>query len=128
MERELMRKQMESIRAELNILDSERAVLEDLLKGYESWFRLHPENGTDPAMQLPLQSISFRDGVLEVLRQARGEPLHVKEIWRRMQSLGITSSSKRPENFVALYTKRIPGMEKVAPATFRLLLEEREAN
>ena len=126
MERELMREQMESIRAELNTLDSERAVLEDLLKGYESWFRLHSKNGTEPSLQLPLQSMSFRDGVSEVLRQARGEPLHVKEIWRRMQSLGVKSSSKRPDNFVALYTNRITGMEKVAPATFRLRLEEGE--
>ena len=126
MERDLMRQQMESIRAELNVLDSEREVLEDLLRGYESWFRLHPDSGVCLSRQLPFESISFKEGLLEVLRQARGQPLHAKEIWHRMSVLGVTSNARRPEGFVSMHANKIEGIEKVAPATFRLQIEERE--
>lgn len=122
-----MRKQMESIRSELNVLDSEREVLENLLTGYESWFRLHPDSGACLSRQLPLTSMSFKDGLLEVLRQARGQPLHAKEIWHRMNAMGVTSNAKRPEGFVSMHANKIEGIEKIAPATFRMHIEEREA-
>lgn len=126
MERELMRRQMESVRSELNRVDAEREVLEGLLKAYESWFRIHPENGANPPAtppQLPLEGISFKDGLLSVLQQSRGEPLHVKEIWHRMREMGVSSNAKRPEGFVSMHANRIEGVEKVGPATFRMPIE-----
>ena len=125
MDRETMRRQMESVRSELNKLDSEREVLESLLKAYEGWFRIHPENGINPTTttQLPLEGISFKDGLLEVLHQSRGEPLHVKEIWHRMKVIGVSSNAKRPEGFVSMHANRIEGVEKVGPATFRMKIE-----
>ena len=126
MERDLMRKQMESVRSELNRVEAEREVLEGLLKAYEGWFRLHPENGTNPPTippQLPLESISFKEGLLAVLRQSRGEPLHVKEIWHRMRALGVTSNAKRPEGFVSMHANKMDEVEKVAAATFRLRVD-----
>ena len=126
MERELMRRQMESVRSELNRVDADREVLEGLLKAHESWFRIHPENGANPPTtppQLPLEGISFKEGLLAVLRQSRGEPLHVKEIWHRMREMGVSSNAKRPEGFVSMHANKMDEVEKVEAATFRLKID-----
>ena len=129
MDRDAMRIQMETIRDELNRLDAERAVLDALLRDYEAWFRVRPENGVTPQRQLPLGVpgrggkpkglVSFRKGTLTVLQQARGEPLVDEEIWHRMQDMGVKSDSKNPLGFVNLVAGRSEDVEKVASRTWR---------
>jgi hypothetical protein len=130
MNKEAMRKQMEDIRDELNRLDSQRVALEQILRGYEAWFRAFPENGAQPHQQLTLPvsgrggatkgAMSFRNGFIEVLKQARGEPLTDEEIWRRMQEKGVKSDARRPLGIVALTAKRHSNqVEMVAVKTWR---------
>jgi hypothetical protein len=130
MNKEAMRKQMEDVRDELNRLDSQRVALEQILRGYEAWFRAFPENGGRPHQQLTLPvsgrgkatkgTMSFRNGFAEVLKQARGEPLTDEEIWRRMQDKGVKSDAKRPLGIVALTARRLPDdVEMVAARTWR---------
>lgn len=126
MDKAAMREHMEAIRAELTRIEGEQEALREMLHGYERWFRLHSENGTQQLEMAvgvrgrrPKGTISFREGVRNVLRQARGEPLGDSEIWTRMQSLGVESDAKNPVGFVGLAVKRLPEVEKVAARTFR---------
>ena len=129
MNRDAMLQHMEEVRAELNILDQQRDALETLLRGYEVWLKAFPESGAKLQRQLrlgvpgrggaPLGSVSFRKGLMEVMRQARGEPLIDDEIWRRMQALGVKSQSKHPQGFIGLWAGRLDPMEKVAARTWR---------
>lgn len=125
MNQETMRSQMEEVRDELNRLDAQRAALETILRGYETFLRATSANGVKHTRQLagrggePKGSISFRRGVIEVIRQARGEPLHAKIIWERMQEMGVESASKQPVGFIGLTARRVEEIEKLRPNTFR---------
>lgn len=129
MNQETMRTQMEEVREELNRLDAQKAALETILRGYETFLRATSANGVKQTRQLalgvpgrggePKGSISFRKGVIEVIRQARGEPLHAKVIWERMQEMGVRSATKQPGGFIGLTAKRVNEIEKSAPNTFR---------
>jgi hypothetical protein len=129
MNKDAMRKQMEDVRDELNRLDGQRVALEQILRGYEAWFRSLPENGTRSQHQLKLPvggrggatkgSIGIQNAFKEVLKQARGEPLPNAEIWLRMQEKGAKSDAKRPLGIIDLIGKRVPEAEKVAVRTWR---------
>lgn len=120
---------MENVREELNRLDAQRAALDAILRGYELLERTTSENGVKQTRQLSLGvpgrggevqgSISFSKGLVEVIQQARGEPLHAKVIWERMQEIGVKSKAKRPMGFVSLVAGKYSEIEKAGASTFR---------
>ena len=130
MDREIMRQELELVRGELVSLDEQRVALEKLLRAYEGWLRAFPENGAlQPQGRLPLPvsgrggktkgTISFNNGFIEVVRQARGEPLYAPELWRRMQEIGVRSDAKNPLGIIAFTAKRFQDVAKVGPRTWR---------
>ncbi len=64
-------------------------------------------------------AISFKKGTAEVLKQARGEALHAKDIWERMQAMGVRSNAKNPVGWVNRETGKHPNIEKDGPKTWR---------
>ena len=132
-----VRQQLDEVKKEFERNEEEKEVLLTLLKGYEGWLRLHgASNGRASTIQLaaspekrrggrPKGVIGFQKGEEQVLREARGEPLHAEEIWIRMQKLGVKSDAKNPLGLVTLTAKRLP-VEKVAPRTFRWAEAESE--
>jgi len=69
--------------------------------------------------------MGFRVGVARVLQDASDQPLERKEIWKRMQAIGIKSRSKNPLGWVDWMAKQIHA-EKVAPHTWRWQAKEAE--
>lgn len=132
MESQLIRQRLREAYADLEKIEERREALTSIVKGYESLLRLDGPPDPDPPQQtLPLPtpgpakgSVSFRAAVQQVLREARGQPLHVKEIYKRAQSLGAASAAKDPVRITDLmiYSLRsrnkLP-IEKTAPATYR---------
>jgi hypothetical protein len=62
--------------------------------------------------------------VVDVLKEARGEPLHVKEIWRRVSAKGAKTAAKSPLGAIDLTCYSIlkyhpKALEKVRPRTWR---------
>lgn len=127
MNEKTVRDHMETIRARLRQLDTERDVLGTLLKGYEGWLRVYINGGTPS--QLPLQAMrstiqgkmSIRRAVIQVLKDARGEPLHCKEIWRRAQEIGAKSKAKNPIAAIDFTGYTLPEIKKVAPRTWKYI-------
>ena len=69
--------------------------------------------------------ISFKKAIVKVLQEANGEPLNTKEIWRRMQNLGVKSNSKEPTAWINRLSKDV-GAEKVAPQMWRWRIQPPE--
>lgn len=130
-----IRKQLEEVRVALKSNEDEHTVLESLLKGYEGWLRLR--GGANGATQLslpplivpakkrgrgPKGTISFRQAVLTVVREARGEPLHVREILARTKKMGAITAAKDPFAITDLMSyslmKAGEPMKKVAGRTW----------
>jgi hypothetical protein len=129
-----VRAQLDEIRYALQQNGEEREALLSLLKGYESWLRLHPE--AEKQMSLPLAQVptparketpivgttSLRGAVLRILKEAHGEPLQTREILRRALELGARSGSTNPQGAVDLLcyslVKSHP-VVKVGPRTWR---------
>lgn len=121
MDETTVRENLQEVRTRLAHIDEERDVLLSLIKGYEGLIRLQAASNGD-ARQIPmvadddrptrgpkpLGSVSLRAACVRVLREARGEPLHVKEIWMRAQILGAKTRSKNPHGVVELTCKGIP--------------------
>lgn len=87
---------------------------------------LSPVAPTDPASppQRPGKgALSFRQGLLRVLRDAHGEPLPAAEIVRRAATLGAQTTARDPARIadLSLWTFRRDGepVEKTAPRTWR---------
>lgn len=128
MDRAKNREQMEAIRSELTHLEEQKEALAVMLQSYERWFRVNPENGRRPR-QLPLGrggrgvapkgSISFQRGLVQVMREARGEPLRADEVWQRMQQVGVVSEAKNPQGFISLTVRRIDEIQQVGPRTWQ---------
>jgi len=128
MDEQMVREHIGEIRERLKTIETEREVLLTLLRGYEGWLRLY-SNGAAGA-QLPLlaptvtqtapKRVSFRGAIRQVLKAARGEPLHVKEIWLRVQELGAHTRSKDPVAAIDFTCYSFKGaIKKVAPRTWR---------
>jgi hypothetical protein len=70
----------------------------------------------------PKGTISFRQAVLTVIRDARGEPLHVKEILARTKKMGAITTAKDPHAITDLMSyslmKSGEPMKKVAGRTW----------
>lgn len=106
------RKMLDEVKESLEKNEAEHEVLAALLKGLEGWLRLNM-TGSDPApaqKQLivaatngAIGTISFRKAVLEVIKSARGEPIHVKEILHRAKQMGAVTNAKNPEGITDLH-------------------------
>ena len=131
-----IRSQLEEVREALKSNEEEHDVLVSLLKGYEGWLRLR--GSTNGASQLPIPTLteppkrgsrgpkgtmSFRQAVLAVVRDARGEPLHVKEILDRTKKMGAITAAKDPYAITDLMSyslmKSSEPMKKVAGRTWK---------
>lgn len=131
MDEKEIRKQLQEVRTSLRRNEEEHAVLVSLVKGFEGWLRLSGLNGRKPT-QSQFADVSpapseqkapaFRQAVLQVVKEAQGEPLHVGEILRRAKKLGANTSSKNPENStdLSLYKWKSNGepVEKVRARTW----------
>jgi len=132
MEEESARKMLDEFKGQLARVEEEREYLISLVKGLEGWLRVHAtKNGALPQPSLfevmrrkPKGTVSLRSAVMDVLKEARGEPLHVKEIWRRAGAKGAQTASKSPLGAIDLTCYSIlkyhpTALEKVRPRTWR---------
>ena len=137
MNEEQVREHLTEVRKELAQIDALREPLLALVKGYEGWLRLL-QNGSAVGRQIPFAeaqpgrrrqrtpkgSISITAAIAQVLHDAHGEPLHVKEIWRRAVVLGARSDAKNVEGITDLTCHRIKEAERVEPRTWRWVEEK----
>jgi hypothetical protein len=136
MDEQTVRQHLAEIRMRLDELDQEREVLLNLLNGYEGWLNLYTSRDGQQAVLMeappvrprqprnrPKGSVSLRSAVLHVLREARGAPLHTREILLRAQQLGARTTGKEPLGVTDLtaYSLNKTGqpIEKVGPRTWR---------
>ena len=133
MDAKTVRSSLAEVTAQLTRNEEEHDVLLSLVRGYEGWLRLHP----DPAPQLALIGLdaesqrprsqskgsrSMRGAVLQVLKDARGEPVHGKEILARAYELGAKTDAKNPLGAVDLMAHSLMKshpVEKVGPRVWR---------
>lgn len=132
MDAKSVRSNLTEVTAQLARNEEEHEVLLSLVRGYEGWLRLNP----DPAPQMalppleaaprkgsqPKGSRSMRGAVLQVLKDARGEPVHGKEILARAYQLGAATDAKNPLGAVDLMAhslKKSHPVEKVGPRVWR---------
>jgi len=139
MEAKTIRAQLDEVRTALTRNEDEHEILVSLIRGYEGWLRLNPE----PAAQLALVlrpppkagkgssqqkgTVSFRSSVLRVLRDARGEPLHSREILARAQALGAVTEAKNPvgtADLMAYSLSRSQPLRRSSPRTWRWVGDE----
>lgn len=65
--------------------------------------------------------LSWNDAVVEVLREAR-EPLHLSEIWRRMEASGFDTESKDPRRSLASVLVRHSDIVRTGRNTYGLAM------
>lgn len=132
MDSQVVRQRLREAYLDLEKIEERREALQAIVKGYEALIRLDgppPPEPQEPTLQLPTPgaakgSISFRSAVQRVLKEARGEPLHIKEIYARVIALGAASNAKQPVRVteLAIYSLRtrskVP-LEKTGPGTYR---------
>ena len=108
MNEESIRAQLAEFKGELSRNEEEHEALLNLVKGLEGWLRIKTKSTTNavlpmfPEMPLVVASrksmakgpISVSRAVHQVIKEARGEPLHVKEILRRVLELGAITEAK----------------------------------
>lgn len=138
MDAPMAREQLRELNEALKKVDEEREVLLSLVRGYEGWLRLHGNKGDTATAPLPvpaprakakrstatLGTISLRKAVLQVIREAHGSPVHIKEISARAQALGATTTAKDPFRIVDLVaynlkTRSDQPLERVSPRSWR---------
>lgn len=131
-----IRSQLADVRAALKANEEEHEVLMSLLKGYEGWLRLRGSSVTQLAFKADLAASeenprigpvevqkppSFRSSVIAVLQEAKGEPLHAREILSRVLARGSRTEGKDPLALTDLQCYSIMKTEpikKVAPRTW----------
>ena len=116
---------MEGIRQRLERNEKEREILNDLLRRSEA---LQQFDGEQPVMDIPIPvvpnkpkgTISYPEGLRQVLQQAGGKPMKAAEIWEGMQALGVKSDAKKPPSFIGLHATKFPEqIERMGSGTFR---------
>jgi hypothetical protein len=129
-----IRSQLEEVRTALKANEDEHEVLVSLLKGYEGWLRLRGDKNGASQLQMTVVAeippkkgklkgtVSFRSAVLKAVQDARGEPLHVREILSRARAQGAITAAKDPEGITDLmcYSLKDHGepLKKVAGRTW----------
>jgi hypothetical protein len=124
--------QRERIRTKLielnqNLNDVERR-LEAADELYRREFGVTPP-GSQPARRAPRKPSatgaskdgqqSWREAIVAVL-VARGQPLHVKEIWQALLDSGFVTTSRDPLRSVVAIAVRDPRIKRTAPNTYGL--------
>ena len=74
-----------------------------------------PRSGVDG----PLTGLSWQDAISQVLTDA-GTPLHVREIWRRLDAGGFRSDARDPLRSIVAVVLRTAGIVRAAPNTYGL--------
>lgn len=131
MDAKTARAHLAEVQGQLARNEDEHEVLISLARGYEGWLRLNPE----PVSQLPLSlesgsrsrseskgNRSLRGAVLQVIKDARGEPITTREILNRALALGAATQATNPLGAVDLMAyslKKGHPVEKVGPRTWR---------
>ena len=135
MDGQTLRQRLREATTEYSDLEARREALANIIKGYEQLIRLDgtPElpQAQPEAQTLPLPidgsakgTVSFRSAVIRVLKDAHGEPLHIKEIYQRAVALGAVSGAKEPVRVTdlliySLIKRSQMPIDKTAPATYR---------
>jgi len=134
MDADTVSKQLQEVQAELRRVEATRDVLTNLVKGYEGWLQLK-EAGVQgsllpDAVEKAVQKrstekrgvISVRGAILQVLKDAHGEPLHAAEIWKRAYNMGARTKVAEPKDLMDLnlisLRKRHPEITRVEPRTY----------
>ena len=131
MDEETIRTQLREAQASLERNTEEREAILAMVKACEGWLRTFAKRtlplpfASEPAPQPsqprprasnePRGEISMRSAVLKVIREAHGEPLHVREILHRARALGAETAGKNPEaivDLIALTFRRIANGSK----------------
>ena len=119
---ELIEVELERINERRKAFEGMRAQLEELLRLISNDDRqlpLLPPSNERTKQSTPKGKISYKNGLVAVLRDAKGELLETKEIWRRMQLKGVVSDSPRATNFISMNAKGIGEIEKVGTNQYR---------
>jgi hypothetical protein len=94
--------------AEKESVSTRREAAEDL---YRAEFGDSPADHAAPEKPViqvgPLTGLSWSEAIARVLRDA-GQPLHVKEIWQRLQAGGFRTDSRDPVRSVVAIAVRDP--------------------
>ncbi len=135
MDEDTVRRQLKEVRDAIERNEDEHEVLVSLIDGYEGWLRLHGQANLhvpDGQMSLnvnhgkksnePKGRISVRQAVKQVLWEARGAPLHAKEIARRVVEKGAITTAKNPPGMMGLTATNLREsgvpVDKVQPNTW----------
>ena len=136
MDAKTARAHLAEVQAQLARNEDEHEVLISLARGYEGWIRLNPEPAPPSSQMAPLfepesrgrsqqkGSRSLRGAILQVIKDARGEPITTREILPRALALGAATAAKNPLGAVDLMAHslakgKVPRIEKVGPRTWR---------
>ena len=104
---------IEAVRQRLARNEKERELLNDLLRRSEALQQfdgaeqLEMDIETPVGHNKPKGTISYPEGLRQVLRLASGKPMKAAEIWEGMQKLGVKSDAKQPSSFISLHAKRL---------------------
>lgn len=122
MNEQSVRVQLELARRELASIEANRSAVLTLIHGYEAWLRANSYELDIQQSNAPKGEISFRQAVLTALRNEPGVPLHVHQIWHRVQAQGVVTDAKDHVSVVdaICYNLRNAGhpMIKVEPRTW----------
>ena len=113
---------IEAIRQRLARNEKERELLNDLLRRSEALQQFDGVEhiATPVVSNKPKGTISYPEGLRQVLRHAGGKPMKAAEIWEGMQKLGVKSNAKKPSSFISLHARRLPEqIETMGGGTFR---------
>lgn len=133
-----VRAELREVEERLKKIDHDRRKLVQIREGLEAWLDLQGSNGKTPAYLRPKKSRSqpkgarsLRSAVLQVLQEAGGEPLHVRDILVRAQAMGAATEAKNPAHVLDLicYSLLKRGgqpLQRVAPSTWRWIAEDDE--
>ncbi|GEM_PF-3582601 len=144
MQEDLLQKHLGEVKRRLSALEKEREILVTLATGYESLISLDKISEQQPQLQHPvIQEVpskpkrakskggrrskgimSMPGAVGKVLKDASGAKLHVSEIWRQSEMLGVVTTAKNPMSVVDWTCYSIPLAEKVGPRTWRWNVEK----
>lgn len=123
-----VRDHLSELKARLELLDEERGVVIDLIRGYEGWLRLHARGpvempGMIPGKKVTRWKLSIRQAIIKTLKDAHGEPIHAKEILRRISEMGVRPNAKDPAGVIDLSCHSLKKggkpIERSAPRTWR---------
>ena len=117
---------IEEIRRNLEVARREKESLTQSLKDISSAEEAY-ENMLARAESASQPSISIRAAILQVLRESKGEPLHVKEVLQQVEALGAhvrSANNDKPSRIdVGIYGLKRQGLpvERVATRTWKYL-------